>query len=137
MKNKPTEMYDKFGADECDNTFDVLSMLKVHMCHNKMEYQDGIRIVTDKKMYNVQRKLARKLLYILKHKLPSSEEECEQVYNISKVLDNVGAKGLYKQMPIIINTSSREVVDGSKRLLALALGELNGTFFEIELVDQV
>lgn len=119
-------LLDKFNSEKGSDT-DIVEVLSKHFSHHKWEGDGG-------SMFNITRKMARFLLYNLKHTLPLEEDKIKSMWIFSKILAKSGIKGSFPKTPIIIDTSTNSVVEGTSRLLALALGRAHGTYFEIELI---
>jgi hypothetical protein len=130
MTNISGEFKDNFNSGECNKDLDIQDVLGKHFSHPKEECIEGEQVITGA-MYNVRRKLARFLLWSLKHDIPVKEKDIKSFNLISSKLSE-GNKALLNPHPIIINTSTNTIVDGSKRLLALALGTQVGVYFEIK-----
>lgn len=128
MKNNIKQIEDRFKSSEFDKDMDVEGIVSTHFFSEKYEKDGGL-------MYNISRKTVRFLLHNLKHTIPSTTEDVQFFLDFKDKLAKGGVKTCGILAPIVINTRTHTIEKGITKLLALALGKCEGTYFEIKLIN--
>lgn len=124
-------MIDRWNHDKFDADFNVAQVMGERFSSFKTDKEGNI---TGESMFSVSKGFANVLLYKLKHELPVTTKDHKSISRFAAVLAKEGIKNSVPKDPIIIDTHSMEIIQGVKRLYALAISAAEGTFFEVELV---
>lgn len=116
---------DKFSPAGCDDNLDIVSCMSKHW---RSFSGDG----NGHSYFSITNQAARWMLYNLKH-TPITLKRCKNVYHISSILSRDGIKNMEPKSPVVIDTTTNTIVDGSTRLYGVAFSG-TGTFLRVEFV---